>query len=27
MKYHRAKKFIFLYLYEDGGLIMDVPVD
>jgi hypothetical protein len=24
MKYHRSNKFIFSYLYEDGGPIMDV---
>jgi hypothetical protein len=26
MKYHRTNKFVFSYLYEDGGLIIDVPI-
>jgi hypothetical protein len=26
MKYHKTKKLIFLYLYEDGGPTMDVLV-
>jgi hypothetical protein len=26
MKYHKTNKFIFSYLYEDGGPIMDVSV-
>jgi hypothetical protein len=27
MKYHKINKFIFSYLYEDGGPIMDVPIE